>query len=364
LLIQFGYMTELLNDKLNLEILENICAGTGVEVNISALANTFNRHRNTIKEQVKALFEHNIIDRPIFPFIWLYEEYPLLVIVRADLPKTEQLDKFLKEDEHIFGAFYVRDEEYNTLLIEFFRDLYSYGQWRKKIVAESKIPPREFRYPAHGLFFSNRSIIKYQPQSPIYKMEEQYKNGGELVLNGYRLNNLCFQILKKLVMGECIRTNENLLSQKLNVHRKTIERRIADLVKTGVVANPACRFPKFFVPPNHILIYYLIEVKKSMDKILKAIKTDPTIPLALEANIGRYNLLLFGALSNVEDSFNWEESYDSRFPECIGAMKKIYLSPQMTASIDQQKVSLNIIRQRKETLAGKSLLETVRSQED
>jgi hypothetical protein len=33
-------------------------------------------------------------------------------------------------------------------------------------------------------------------------------------------------------------------------------------------------------------------------------------------------------------------------------MKKIYLLPQMTASIDQQKVSLNIIRQRKEALAG------------
>jgi hypothetical protein len=34
-------------------------------------------------------------------------------------------------------------------------------------------------------------------------------------------------------------------------------------------------------------------------------------------------------------------------------MKKIYLSPQMTASIDQQKVSLNIIKQRKEALDGK-----------
>ena len=45
-------------------------------------------------------------------------------------------------------------------------------------------------------------------------------------------------------------------------------------------------------------------------------------------------------------------------------MKKIYLSPQMTASIDQQKVSLNIIRQRKELLSGKGLLETVRPQED
>ncbi|MBM4247996.1 MAG: hypothetical protein FJ149_00880 [Euryarchaeota archaeon] len=356
----YTHMTDLLNDRLNLEILESICSGTGVEVNISALANSFKRHRNTIKEQVKALFEHKILNRPIFPFIWLYEEYPLLVVVRADLPRNDQLDRWLKEDEHIFGAFYVRDEEYNTLLIEFFKDLHTYGEWRKKIVAENKIPPRESRYPSHSLLFSNRLMIKYQPYSPIYKMEERYKSGEDLTLNDFRLNNLCFQILKKLVLGEGIRTNENLLAQKLDVHRKTIERRISDLVKAGVVANPACRFPKFFVPPDSILIYYLIEVKKSMDKIVKAIKADPSIPLALEANIGRYNLLLFGALSNVEDSFNWEASYDSRFPDCIGAMKKIYLSPQMTASIDQQKVSLNIIRLRKEALAGRGLLEAVR----
>jgi hypothetical protein len=164
-------------------------------------------------------------------------------------------------------------------------------------------------------------------------------------------------------LGEGIRTNENLLAQRLDVHRKTIERRIADLVKTGIIGTPACRFPKFFVPPDNILVYYLVEVKKSMDKIVKAIKSDPSIPLALEANVGRYNLLLFGALSNVEDSFNWEASYDTRFPDCIGAMKKIYLSPQMTASIDQQKVSLNIIRRHKEALAGKGLLEAVGQQD-
>jgi len=354
-------MSELLNDLRNLEILESICSGTGVEVNISALSNAFKRHRNTIKEQVKSLFEYQIINRPIFPFIWLYEEYPLLVIVRADLPKNEQTDRFLKDDEHIFGAFYVRDEEYNIFLIEFFRDIFHYGEWLKKVVAENKIPPREGRYPAHRLFFSNRAIFKYQPYSPIYKMEEKFKNGEELVLNGFRLNPLCFQIMKKLVLGEGIRTNENLLAQKLKVHRKTIERRIEDLVNAGIVSRPACRFPKFFVPPDHILVYYLVEIKKSLDKIIKAIKADSNIPLALEASIGRYNLLLFGSFFNVEDHFKWEEIYDKRFPDCIGAMKKIYLSPQMTASIDQQKVSLNIIKQRKEQLYGKGLVESVQT---
>ena len=345
-------MAHPLEDRLNLDILENICYGTGVEVNISALAQTFKRHRNTIKEQVSALFEHRILDRPIFPFLWLYKECPMLLVVRADLPRTEKVDRFLNEDGHIFGAFYVRDEEFNTLLIEFFKDLHSYVEWRKNIVLRDLIPPRENRFPSHALFFSSENIVKYQPYSPISGMEERIRRGERLELNGYRLNSLCFQIMKKLVLGEGIRTNENTLAQKLDVHRKTIERRIADLVHAGVVSHPACRFPKFFVPPDHILVFYLVEVKKSIDRIISAVGSDPAIPMALETNIGRYNLLLFGAFITVEDSFRWEEQYEARFPDSIGAMKKIYLSPQMTASIDQQKVSLNIIRQRKEALAG------------
>jgi DNA-binding Lrp family transcriptional regulator len=353
-------MSELLNDTLNLDILENICSGTGVGVNISALSKTFKKHRNTIQSQVRALFEHKIINTPIYPFMWLYQEYPLLVVVRADLPRTEEIDKFLREDQHIFGAFYVRDEEYNTLLIEYHSNLHSYGQWKKKIVEEHKIPPREIRYPAHALFFSNKHIIKYQPYSPIFTMEEKYKSGQELEINGYKMNKLCFQILKTLVLGNGIRTNENLLAQNLNVHRKTIERRISNLLRENIISGPACRFPKFFVPPNQILVYCLVEIKKSKDKIIKAIKSDPCIPLALETSMGRYNLLLFKVFFSVEDHFKWEERYDNRFPDSIGAMKKIVLSPQMTASIDQQKVSLNIIRQKKEWLHGRELIETIK----
>jgi DNA-binding Lrp family transcriptional regulator len=353
-------MSDLLNDTLNLDILENICSGTGVDVNISALSKTFKKHRNTIKSQVRDLFDLKIINKPIYPFIQLYQEYPLLVVVRADLPKTHEIDKFLREDEHIFGAFYVRDEEYNTLIIEYHSNLYTYGQWKKRIVEENKIPPREIRYPAHALFFSNEHIIKYQPESPIFTIEEKLKSGEKMEFNGLKMNNLSFQILNALVLGIGIRTNENLLAKKLNVHRKTIERRISALLKEKVISNPVCRFPKFFVPPTHILIYCLIEIKKSRDKIIKAIKSDPHIPLALETSMGRYNLLLFKVFLNVEEHFKWEDRYDSRFPDCIGAMKKIFLSPQMTASINQQKVSLNIIRHRKEWLHGRELIETVK----
>jgi len=355
-------MSELLNDRLNLEILENICSGIGVEVNVSELSNIHQKHRNTIKTQVEALFENEIINKPIYPFMWLYKAYPLLVIARADLPKNDVIGNFLRDDEHTFGVFYVRDEEYNTLLIEYHENLYAYNRWKEEIVTKKKIPPRETRYPAHSLFFSNQNIIKYQPFSPILMIEKRYKNGGTFAINDYKINNLCLKILKSLLQGEGIRTNENLLAEKLNVNRKTIERRIALLLQEKIISKPACRFPRFFVPPGQILVYCLMELKKSKEKIVKAIKADPHVPLALDANIGRYNLLIFKVFLNVEEHFQWQDRYDSRFPDSIGAMKTLILSPTMTVTINQQKVSLGIIRKRKKLLHGKELMESIKRQ--
>jgi predicted transcriptional regulator len=352
-------MSELFNDMLNIEILENLCSGVGVDVNINALSKAFNRHRNTIKIQVDNLFKNNIINEPIYPFIWLYKEYPLLVIARADLPRNESIGEFLENDEHTFGVFYVRDEEYNVVLIEYHKDIYTYGKWKEEIVSKNKIPPRETRYPAHSLFFSNNNIIKYQPHSPILLMERLYDDGKEVTINGFRMNHLCFKILKKLMVGEGIRTNENMLAEKLGVNRKTVERHIQVLLREKIVEDPVCRFPKFFVPPDHILVYALMEIKKSKDKIIKAIKSDPHVPIAFDANIGRYNLLLFKVFSNVEEHFQWEERYDNRFTDCLGAMKKLFLSPQNTVSIDQQKVSLGIIREKKELLHGRNLIQSI-----
>lgn len=353
-------MSTLLDDELNLTILENVCSGVGIEVNISELARTLRKHRDTIRDQVNALFEHEIINRPIYPFIRLYQEYPLMVIVRADLPRTDEIIKFLQENEHIFGAFYVKDEEYNTFLIMFFKDISTYVDWRKKIVAENEIPPRDERFPASSSYFSNNHIVKYQPYSPIFQMEEKHLKGEKLILNDYKLNDLSFQILKKLMMGESIRTNENLLSKKIGVNRKTIDRRISALLNENVIGRPACRFPRFFVPPDHFLVYYLLEIKKSMNNVVKAIKSDPCIPFALEASLGRYNLLLFQVFSSVDEHLEWEDRYIRRFPDSLGAMKNIYLTPNQTTSIDQQKISLALIKKKKELLYGSELKELVR----
>lgn len=353
-------MSEMLNDKLNLEILEQICYGVGVEVNISQLAFTLKKHRKTIKSHVDNLFDHEIINKPIYPFIWLLQEYPLLVLSEADLPRHEDIYQYLIADEHIFAAFNVRHEEYNTLLIEMHEDIYSYGEWRKKIVLDRKIPPREMRYPSDSLFFSTKHLIKYQPFSPVYLLEKTMQEKKDLKINGLRMNDLNYKILKQLMLGKCIRTNENMLSQNLKVHRITIERRIQALLKEKLITKPVCRFPNFFVPQNYILVYALLEVKKSWDKIINALKSDQSIPLAFEANIRRYNLLLFKVFFTVEEQLRWEKNLDERFPGCVGAMRKLILAPEMATSIDQQKVSLNIIKKRKELLHGRELMDSVK----
>jgi hypothetical protein len=199
-------MSDLLTDKINLDILENICSGAGVDVNISKLAKKFNKHRNTIKSQVDGLFQHEIINRPIYPLAWLYREYPLMIIARAELPRNDTLLQWFKKDKHIFAVFYVKDEEYDTFLIEYHKDFHTYSKWKKNIRNETHNLVKDVRNPAHALIFSTRDMIKYQPYSPIFMMEENFNNGDLTEMNGYKINTLGFQILKQLVMGECIRT--------------------------------------------------------------------------------------------------------------------------------------------------------------
>jgi hypothetical protein len=346
-------MSDLLNDPLNIKLLELVTNGKGVEVNISSLSKTFKKHRNTIKMHVNDLVDSRIINEPSFPLKWMFNEYPLLVIVRSDLPRTDEVNRFVQEDNNILGAFQVKDEEYNMLFFELHEDIYQYEEWRDRIVQENRIPPREKRYPANSIFFSNRKMIKYHPYSSISIIERSFREDAHLKLNGLRMSQLTISILKRLLMGEGIRTNETLLSSALDVHRKTIERRINALMNDGVISKPSCMFPEWLVPPDHILVHYLVEVRRAKSNLIKDVIKDPHIPLALHAHTGGYNLLLFGVFPNVEDHFLWEEVYDRKFPGCMGRVKKIYLSPKMITSMDIKKVSQGIIMKYRKKLENR-----------
>ncbi|MFX1486352.1 MAG: hypothetical protein ACFFBS_04570 [Promethearchaeota archaeon] len=335
-------MKELLRNKLNLLLLKELCSGRGVNVNLSYLSKKLGRHRNTIRNRVEALFSQRILDRPICPFMGLYEVYPLLVVVRADLPNEKKIHDWIVNDKHIFAAFKFKSEEHNTILFQFHKDIHQYMVWRESLVEENKIPSRATRKPSFPSFFTTKRMMKYSPNAAIKLIEERFSEKGELEINGFRFDETSIQVLGTLIRGEGIGVNESYLSKTLGIHRKTVFRRISHLTNEGVILPPICRFPNFFVPPNYLLVYVLAAIRENK-KALEELKADPHIPIALRISLGRYNTLLFENHLTVEDHIRWEEDYDKRFPNIFELAKIAYLSPKMAITIDQQKVSLGII---------------------
>lgn len=356
-------MEDLLNDELNLKILGAICSGQGVDVNISELSRALKKHRNTVRDRVNHLFEYEIINRPIYPFFWIYSEYPLMVIARADLPRDEQTNNFIENDPHIFAAFFKKDEEYNTFMIEYFKNIAAHQKWRDSIVREGKLPPRETRYPADILYFSNKNFIKYNPAHMADLIYEDKKDHHGII-NNHKLDDLSIEILVNLVNGKGVQTNEHFLAEKYGIHRKTIERRIEKMVQEKIILPPTCRFPHFLVPPDYTLVFTLVEIKKNTEKVISAWKSDPHVPIIISASTGRYTHLLFCSFYRIRDHLAWQEHSDQRFPGCIGAIKNKYLSPSMMFTIAQQRVSLDIIKRRMEQIKGKELVSMMAKKED
>jgi len=338
-------MADLLDDRLNLLLLRDICAGNGLEVNLAYLSRRLKRHRNTVRDRVRSLLSHKIVDRPVVPFLGLFRECPLLVVVYADLPEDEKVSKWIAEDRKIFGAYRVREGEYNMMLFEFHKDVWSYHVWREALVSEGRIPGRGERTPSNALYFSNKLILKYQPSAAIDLIEEHFAGQGEIKINGYVLDELALKVLRHLLNGNGVRVNENFLSKKIGIHRSTIRRRILKMQEEGLIHSPLCRFPLFFTPSNLLLVFSMVEVRKPRP-FLSDIANDSHVSLAYRISEGRYNVLLFESHPSIEDYLRWERTYEDKYRGCFGSIKNNYLSPKMTISIDQQKVSLGVIEER------------------
>jgi DNA-binding Lrp family transcriptional regulator len=349
-------MSDLLNDRTNLLLLQEICAGNGLEVNLTYLSKRLKKHRNTIRQRSRSLFSHKVVDRPVVPFLALFKERPLLVAVYADLPEDAKVSRWIKEDAHIFGAYRVREGDYNMMLFEFHKDVSSYQDWRNTLVRRGKIPDRRVRTPSSALYLPNRHI-KFNPNAAVDLIEEDFAKRGEIEINGYVLDKLTVNVLRYLLEGKGIRVNENLLSKKIGIHRSTIRRRIMTMQEEGLIHRPLCRFPHFFTPSNYLLVFSMLEVNEPR-KFLSDISNDPHVSLAHSISEGRYNVLLFEAHMDMESYLRWESSYENKYPGCLGSIKNSYLSPRMTISIDQQKVSLGIIREKLRELETKRLGKT------
>ena len=343
-------MADILDDKLNLRILKLICAGKGVNVNYSYLSKKLKRHRDTIKNQANGLFENNLLAQPVYPFFGQFKVHPLMVIVEADIPLTKDVEKWLAKDDHVFAAYKRRKGGYNLLMILFHRNILRYQLWRESLVKSKKIPPRAMRYPSSASFFSTQMMIKYEPSASMAVLRKVLEERGIVKLNDYKIGKLGIDIMDNLAKCEGVRINEDFLAKKLRVNRKTIRTRINKLLKEHMIFKPVCRFPAFFCPPDSVLAISLLEVKNKEKELMAHFKKNPHISMAFRVCSGRYNYLIFEAFENVDDHMNWEHERSNKFPGCIGATDVFYVTPNMMVDMDQQKVSLEVIKKKLDLL--------------
>jgi len=333
----------LLEDEVNLQLLRYLVSGEGIHVNINAIAKEFNIHRNTAKKKIQWLYDQKILNPPFYSFPYLYTQWPILVLVKADIPRSNEINEFYVDDGHIFAAFSCMEGPYNTLLIEFFENLESYHSWRERIVIEEKIPNREYRAPAHAYIFSNKLTFKNDPNCFIRSLKRSYQNQGHVMLNKCKLDETIFPIFEQLMLGNFIQRNDTYISSELGLNRKTIKHHIDRLIENQIIEEPRCFFPNLFVPPEYNLIVSMLEITSHNEKVKEYILNHDNIPRAQDTSTGCYNLLLFSAFHTIEGFFDLGEELLNMFAQDIGAISNIILSSRMIHTIKPQKLSLGWI---------------------
>ena len=354
-------LNELLEDPVNLKLLEFLCSGKGITININELSKNLGKHRNTIKTKLKGIFDYKILDPPHYPFYWFFTEYPLLVIEKNDFPRDSKTNDWIEKDPYIWAAFFIKEEEYNTLMIEFHKSLHTYQNWRENIIKEEKVTfTDKTPYPSDPIFLSSQNIIKYDPSTPIHIIEDNFRKNPKIQINEFNLDELSLNIMKQLLFGKGIKTNESMLAKELNIHRRTVQRRIEQFLENKIISQAMCRFPRIWVPPEYFLVITLLEIQKNKESIIRTLRRDPRVTFIIKTFTGRYNLLLFSISYRMEDHLKWQEEYDQRFVDSIGAIKNTYLSPAMTFSIAQEYISLVFLQEKQKRLRAKTMIESLR----
>ena len=348
-------MHDLLKDPINIDLARLLCSGYGVEINISELSRILNKHRNTIDSRIDKILKSKIIDLPYCPFKHLQTIYPLMVIEKADFPRDARTNDWIETDPYIEAAYFVKDEGYNTLLIEYHQDLYTYQKWKEEVKREERITPSETRQPSEALFLSVKRIVKYKTFSPIGHIEKNYKNGRLKTINGLVMDDHYIDIFNALLRGKGLRINDSKIAEQMGLHRKTVKRRIDRLISSNIISNPICRFPRIWAPPEHFQVISLYEIKRRKEVVMAAFNRDPHVTMIIKTHTGRFNVVLIGSFLKMEDHLAWQEDYDLRFPGCLGAVRNTYLSPAMTFSITQQYIYLLYLDQAKQKLKGVSI---------
>lgn len=332
-------------DELNLQILKEISAGTGLIIDYTQLSEKLGRHRSTIKRRIDDLLEYKIITPPLFlPFGLIFNEFPLFVLVFADLP--DWTEEWLLNDPNVFAAFRIIEGNYNILIFEYHKTVLSYQIWRENLVKQNKIPSREHRHASMSYYCSNELIVKYEPNAALGHFQEEFQKNKKLIMNNYEIDNIDFNILKYLLTdSNIIKINKNILSEKLGVHRKTIELRMEKLKDLKILNYPSCYFNNFFAPPNYFLILSFIEIVTQKEQIMEDYKKDNYIPIIFDISAGKYNGLMISSHPSIDDFFNWNLGYRRKY-NSIRSQRIVYLSPNSKIFFNQKKIIDAIIDQK------------------
>ena len=334
----------MIDEELDYPLLRSLVYGNGVSVNIYCLTKVLKKHRNTVRKRVEEIFESGVLKPPFFPFVRLFKEYPLLVLTEADLPYDDKTIKWFREDPHIFAAFRSRYSHYNTLLILYHKDITSYELWREKLTVDRKLPLVDGSLGRTSTYFySNQLMAKFDPNAPVYLMEEELKTKGEVPTNGYRLDKMGFQIVKLLAEGKCIKLNESQLAKQLGLHRRTVVRKTQELIDEEWISNPVCRFPGFFTPPSYVLGICKLEIRSNKQAFIQSLRKDPHVTMALNTSQDEYNILLFAAFRNLDEELRWEVQNDVRYREAIGKLDIHFYSLTSISGMIERRIHLGIM---------------------
>ncbi|MFX1513433.1 MAG: hypothetical protein ACFFCQ_12670, partial [Promethearchaeota archaeon] len=268
-----------LEDELSLKLLQLICSGRGVAINISELSKKLKRHRITIKDRIDKLLAYKIIDKPIYPLKCLLKEYPLLVISKSEFLRDQKTNSIIKRDPHIYAAFFFKEDCYNTLTLEFHKDISSYQQWLDNII--TKITVTDTRCPSNALFLSTDRLVKLKFSAPIRVVKQNLTDKLQTEINGLNIDPLSLEIMENLLYGRGLRTNENLLARELYVNRKTVERKLTILLEHNIISKPVCFFPRALAPPSYIIVLSLFEIRclEHRKVIMNTLRADPHITM-------------------------------------------------------------------------------------
>ena len=342
-------MSELLENKDNLMILESLVKSDSVSINFNELGRILSKNRGTIQDRVEKLIEKNIVEPPSFPFIHLFSAFPLLTLINMDIPDCiecePRITKWIQEDPRIIAAYKFRQGKYGTLIFSLHMNLKDAHEWMAQIPSilenEYHVEKKHATFNSNTIYVSNQLLLKYDPSTGINILERDYKK-GERSLNGYTLDKLDLSILRYLMAGKGVKYNRNTISISTGLHSKTIENRIESLLKNKVLLNPVCRFPQLFVPPGYMLSYMLAHVEYSENTSLNSLLLNENIPIIWKVVYSKYNLLMLHVHKDLHDLYGDVDASRESY-KILEKAQTSYLSHDPIKGFNLKKLSLDFI---------------------